>query len=111
MLRRAGVVIALLCSALGLRAQSDNSVVIGGDTINYTYTAIDQTPRQSGFGLNLYDYTHLLPDEPKRVNFSVVGGPGYSETRGWQLSLRANMQYRSPQRSELINELSLYVTA
>lgn len=111
MLRRAGVVIALLCSALGLRAQSDNSVVIGGDTINYTYTAIDQTPRQSGFGLNLYDYTHLLPDEPKRVNFSVVGGPGYSETRGWQLSLRANMQYRSPQRSELINELSLYATA
>lgn len=111
MLRRAGVVIALLCSALSLQAQSYDSVVIGGDTISYKYTSMDQTSRQRGFGLNLYDYTRLLPDEPKRVNFSVVGGPGYSETRGWQLSLRAAMQYRSPQRSELINELSVYAAA
>ncbi len=110
MLHRAGATILLLLLSLRLSAQDYSSVVIGGDTISYKYTALDQTPHPAEFGLKLYDYMNLLPEEKKMANFSVMGGPGYSEHRGWQLTLHGDLQYRSPRRKALINELSVYTT-
>ena len=110
MLLRAGATVALLLICLRLNAQDYDSAVIGCDTISYKYTALDQTPHPAEFGLKLYDYMNLLPEEKKMANFSVMGGPGYSEHRGWQLTLHGDLQYRSPRHKSLINGLTIYTT-
>lgn len=111
MVRSIALFVALILSALSLRAQGLSSAVIEQDTINYTYRPIDQTSTSSEFGLRLYDYMHLTADEPKSANISIVGAPGYSVNTGWRLTLLGNLEYRSPRNWSKINSLQLEATA
>ena len=111
MVRSIALFVALILSALSLRAQGLSSAVIEQDTISYTYRPIDQPSTSSEFGLRLYDYMHLTADEPKSANISIVGAPGYSVNTGWRLTLLGNLEYRSPRNWSKINSLQLEATA
>lgn len=98
MLRGTLTVLALLLSAT-LSAQVTEYTIIDADTVAYTYTPIGQTADaqrgSQGFGLRLNRYLTLSEDDPRRVKFSVIGAPAYSENTGWRLNALATMQYRS----------------
>lgn len=111
MVRSIALTITLLLSSLSLGAQGLSRAIIEQDTISYTYRPIDQTSSSSEFGLRLYDYMHLTADEPKSVNFSVIGAPGYSVNTGWRLTALGNLEYRSPRNWSKINSLQLEATA
>ena len=99
MLRGLAVTIAALFSVATLRAQSIEQRVVAADTITYHYTPIDQTTRaQTGierFGLRLNDYLTYDESDPRKVRFSAVGGPAYSQSTGWRLSALATLRYRT----------------
>ena len=102
MLRGLVVTIAAVFAAGTLSAQSHEQMVISSDTVAYTYTPIDQTSRAQtgieGFGLRLNDYLTFAEDDPRRVKFSVVGAPAYSESTGWRLVAEATLRYRTVQQ-------------
>ena len=99
MLRGTHTALALLLCAT-LSAQVTEHAIIEADTVAYTYTPIDQAADaqmgNQGFGLRLNRYLTLSADDPRRVKFSVVGAPAYSENTGWRLSAVATMHYRTP---------------
>lgn len=91
--------IAVMLVAGTLSAQDDITTVVGSETIEYRYTPIDQTTHtQTGierFGLRLNDYLTMADNATRRVKFSVIGAPAYSENTGWRLSAVATMHYRT----------------
>jgi hypothetical protein len=111
MLRSVAIATALLLCALSLKAQSINSTVIGSDTINYRYTPIDQTPRFEEFGLRVFDYLHLLPDEQKRANIAAFGLPAYSANTGLRFVVVGNLEYRNITDTKLIDNLHIEASA
>lgn len=104
----------LACGVLS--AQELTTVFVGADTLEYTYTPIDQVsyaPRGvEGLGLRLNNYLTLSEDDPRRVKVAVVGAPAYSANTGWRLSALAVMNYRvagvtEPQKLSLMAMASL----
>lgn len=91
--------VAMLMALESLSAQELNRVIVGTDTLEYRYTPIDQTSHtQTGierFGLRLNSYFTLAENDPRRVKFSVVGAPAYSENTGLRLNALAMMNYRT----------------
>ena len=102
MLRGLVVTIAAVFAVGALSAQSHEQMVISSDTVAYTYTPIDQASRAQmgieGFGLRLNDYLTFAEDDPRRVKFSGVGAPAYSESTGWRLVAEATLRYRTAQQ-------------
>lgn len=111
MVRSLALALTLIFSTLSLSAQGPSSAIIEQDTILYRYRPIDQTSNSSEFGLRLYDYMHLTSDEPRSVNLSLIGSPGYSVNTGWRLTLLGNMEYRAPRDWSKINSLQILATA
>lgn len=87
------VVALLICTSLS--AQETSRTVIDTDTVAYRYTPIDQTAGDQRFGLRLNDYLTFSPNDSRKVKFTVIGAPAYSENTGWRLSAVATMQYRA----------------
>ncbi|MBR5132490.1 MAG: hypothetical protein IKV29_00120 [Alistipes sp.] len=111
MVRSVVIATALLLSALTLRAESITGEGLETDTLRYRYTPIDQTPGIVEFGLRLYDYLHLLPDEAKRANVAVVALPAYSITTGLRVVALGNIEYRSVCDKEQIDNLQILASA
>lgn len=111
MVRSLLIATALLLSTLSLRAESVERATLDQDTIRYRYTPIDQTPKIVEFGLRLYDYLHLLPDEDKRANIAVVALPAYSISTGLRLVAVGDIEYRSTLDKSQIDNLRILASA
>ena len=82
-----------------LSAQEVDVLVVGADTLEYRYTPVGQTSHtQTGiekFGLRLNNYFTFAHDDPRKVKFSAIGAPAYSENTGLRLNAVAVLNYRT----------------
>lgn len=98
MLRRALLIALLWATSLGASAQEISQSIIGGDTLTYSYTPIDQVPIESkaqrGLGRYLSSLTEPLPNgKLKAPRLLFIAGPGYSTTTNLRLTALGRLYY------------------
>lgn len=112
MLRGALVAVAII-AASPLYAQVDDTVIIGGDTLVYRYTPIDQTTPTTQWqgresGRSVLDYLTFGDDDINPgASVTIMGAPSYSVERGWGLAIAGDMHYRTRQMTEADTPSSL----
>ena len=105
MLLRVLAVVALVLTISPTYAQSDSSMLIGGDTLTYRYVPVDRIPirgepSDGASGRSILDYLTFGDDDPNPgVSFTVIGSPYYTEERGWGIALAGDMRYRTKRMS------------
>ena len=118
MLRRV-LLIALLCAtSLGAPAQEISHSIIGGDTLTYSYTPIDQVLSESkarrGLGRYLSSLTEPIPNGALRApRLLFIAGPGYSTTTNLRLTALGRLYYPIRRCGELAppSVLTLWASA
>lgn len=98
-----------------LSAQGDEVSIVNADTLHYEYTPLKgvttASQRFDNFAESLATYMTEGIATQRPVNFTIIGGPGYSAETGLRLSAVGNMRYRTYGNEMLSHNLSLRIMA
>ena len=115
MLRRLFIAALLITISDTLSAQGDEVSIVNADTLIYEYTPLKGTTtaaqRFDNFAESLATYMTDGIATQRPVNFTILGGPGYSAETGLRLSAVGNMRYRTYGNETLSHNLSLRIMA
>lgn len=112
-MRRFWLIVLLLCGYFMAQAD-DNTVVVGADTLSYTYTPINSTvkTKKSGFREFLSHYgSYPNISNQRRFNYSFMVVPSYSRLTNFGLSASVIGFYNNSKESNNAPPSSVSLTA